>query len=1081
MRRWMWGMAIVGVLALITWALPLGDWSDGTSSPVRALRDTGTPRASRDTRPTASQHSGAGLHIRGTVVDGQGLPVAGVRVSASWPEPGQTLSELPCPEGSLKPSEDPRDPSTHGRTLPECPKEAGELIMELVGAREGEAPIHAETTTGADGAFVLEALPEGPMALWALDARGAGMRSGIPAGSAGVELVLDRGMKVGGTAMGEGAPVADVRVTVLDLSHPRFFDATSGPDGRFELGPLPEGGTYYGLVAKEGWLPQLLPLHAIHLGMTLHRPSRLAGRVLADGVPVPGAEVRMAPDGHIPSDGARGLTTDAAGRFTWTLPPGEYTLSAAHEGRYALARVTVGTASPEVALELGSALHVEGTVTDEAGRPVAGATVDVGQREGSTTSLRAVTDEKGHYGVGPVEPGTWGFTVEAPGYVDLPRARERTLGPTTGPVDLTLKRAASITGRVTDTEGRPLPGIQLAFGHPLPHEREDGISYSISPERTWTDAEGRFVLDAAKPGNYLLEAPDAPFLKASLLVRAPSRDVHLTLEPGASVEGTVVDANGLLLEGFFVDLQDPEGGEVLSLRRGQRTDTKGHFLLRGVPPGRYVLLATREQPSATRRVWRVVELSAGARMQVELRLEPERTLSGIVVDEAGQPVAGAIVRARPPQRGGPVWKRDGFRSYHGPPPGLPTGESGRFLLHGLTEATYDVSAGKAGLTLSPGRSTGGAAGEDDMLRVGADTAEVRLVLTRDAHVVGRLVGPDGAPIPSFQVNSFRINDEGGAFAYPIDSLPSGELVFEAEGVAVRVLRLEPHEGDGDLDLGVVRMSRGRALRGRVVDAETGQPLSEASLELFARANETSPGVYLQSIEEDGTFEMPQVDLEAFQVTATAEGYRRQRLTPGPGQEELTVRMDPGARVEVTVKDLQGQPLAATVEFHGQDDTVLSGRANAGQLVQRGLEPGPYTVRLSDEDDEDSLRPLFQPQRVVVPASGRLPITFQATESGATVKLRVAGGTGSYVMLFPGSVPAPARRDDVERLHVQSFTAEQRRDEATFRHVPPGRATVFFLHPDGDTRFHREELDIPTGGTLSRELSPVWRSFAADSD
>ncbi|WP_164010970.1 MSCRAMM family protein [Pyxidicoccus trucidator] len=1080
-RHWLWGSVVVGALVLVTWALPGGGWRGAPSSKTQAVRNAGTPHASR-AAATTSQRPSAGLRISGTVVDTEGVPVAGVRVSASSPEPGQTLSELPCPEGSQEPYEDPRDPSTHGRTLPECVEPARALIMELVGAREGEASIHAETTTGADGAFVLEGLPEGPMALWALDARGAGMRSGIPAGSEGVELVLDKGMTVRGTATGEDAPIADVRVTVLDLRHPRFFDATSGPDGRFELGPLPEGGTYYGLVAKEGWLPQLLPLHAIHLGMTLHRPSRLAGRVLADGVPVPGAEVRMAPDGHIPSDGARGLTTDAAGRFTWTLPPGEYTLSAAHEGRYALARVTVGTASPEVALELGTALHVEGTVSDELGRPVAGATVDAVHREASNTRLRAVTNERGHYGVGPVEPGTWGFTAEAPGHVDLQRAEERTLGPNPRPVDLTLKRAASVTGRVTDTGGRPLPGIELAFGRV--YQREDVIEYSFSPEKTWTDAEGRFVLDAEEPGDYLLEAPDAPFLEASFPVRAPSRDVHLTLEPGASVEGTVVDAQGLLLEGFFVELQDPKGEEVLHVRRGVRTDTKGHFLLRGVPPGRYVLLATREQPSATRRVWRVVELSAGARMQVELRMEPERTLSGLVVDEAGQPAAGAIVRARPPQRGGPVWKRDGFRSRHGPPPGLPTGEDGRFILHGLTEATYDVSAGKPGYTLAPERSTGGTAGEGDMLRVGAETAEVRLVLTRDAHVVGRLVGPDGAPIPRFRVSGMPFNDERGAFALPIDSLPSDELLFEAEGVAARVLRWERHAGGGDVDVGVVRMRRGRDLRGRLVDAETGKPLAHANLDLASRASHPELGpltVYSQGTGEDGTFELSDLDLEAFTVTATAEGYRKQRLTVGPEQEEVTVRMDPGARVEVTVKDLEGRPRTARVEFQGDNDAVLSGLADKGHFVQRGLKPGPYTVRLSAEDSLDRRFPVFHPQRVVVPPSGRLPITFQATAGGATVKLRVAGGTSAVVILFSGSAPPPTRLEDVGSLFAHSLTVEQPEDEATFRQVPPGRATVFVLHPDSPTRVHREELDIPTGGTLSRELSPVWRSFAADSD
>jgi hypothetical protein len=240
-------------------------------------------------------------------------------------------------------------------------------------------------------------------------------------------------------------------------------------------------------------------------------------------------------------------------------------------------------------------------------------------------------------------------------------------------------------------------------------------------------------------------------------------------------------------------------------------------------------------------------------------------------------------------------------------------------------------------------------------------------------------------------------------------------------------------------------------------------------------------VYSQGTGEDGTFELSDLDLEAFTLTATAEGYRKQRLAVGPEQEEVTVRMDAGARVEVTVKDVEGRPRTARVEFQGDNDAVLSGLAGKGHFVQRGLEPGPYTVRLSAEDFLDRRFPIFHPQRVVVPPSGRLPLTFQATAGGATVKLRVAGGTSAAVMLFPGSAPPPTRLEDVGSLFAQSLTVEQPEDEATFRQVPPGRATVFVLHPDSPTRVHREELDIPTGGTLSRELSPVWRSFGADSD
>ena len=77
-------------------------------------------------------------------------------------------------------------------------------------------------------------------------------------------------------------------------------------------------------------------------------------------------------------------------------------------------------------------------------------------------------------------------------------------------------RAASVTGRVTDTAGQPLPDIPLALMGP--DEAED----AEPRERTWTDEEGRFVLDAEAPGDYRIEVRDTPFVDTSFPVSAPS-------------------------------------------------------------------------------------------------------------------------------------------------------------------------------------------------------------------------------------------------------------------------------------------------------------------------------------------------------------------------------------------------------------------------------------------------------------------------------------------------------------------------------------------------------------------------------
>ena len=1053
-----------------------GGWDRAAPATAPEARATQASRPARVGVTASPPRPGAGLRIRGTVVDTHGAPVAGARVSASWPEPAQTLSEQPCPEGSHAPYEDPRDPRIQGRTLSDCMAWAADFVMGWVGAREGEAPVYAEATTGEDGAFVLEGLPEGPQALWAFSEDGAVMRPGIPAGTDGVELVLEPGTWAEGLVLGEGAPLAEALVTVLDAGHTRFFDATTGADGRFRVGPLPDLGSWYVFIAKEGWHPAFLDAGS-KVKVTLHRPSQLSGRVLSGGVPAPGAEVRVAPGDALPGDDAHRLTADLEGRFSLELPSGAYTLSASLGGRYALARVAEGAAS-EVVLELGSAPHVEGTVSDDAGRPVAGATVEGTPDTHTGLYLKALTGADGRYHLGPVEPGDWSFAVTAPGYLDLnhSRERDRLLGPGMGRLDFTLVRAASVTGRITDSEGHPAAGLELSFRRA---HRSDDPDDSMAQEGTQTDEDGRFVLDAEEPGDYRIEVDDTRYLGAVFSVHAPAQDVHLTLQSGASVSGTVVDARGLPLQDFWVELQDAEGEHELSLGRRAFTDTKGRFRLQGVKPGRYVVLASRETDGLTRRAWRVVELAVGATPEVELRMEPERTLSGIVVDTAGQPLAEAYVRVRPPQEDGPVWKREGRHAHHGPPLGTPTGPDGRFTLRGLTEATYDLSLFKDGYTLDHQRSSGGEFAREDLLRVVAGVAEVRMVLERDPHIVGRVVGPEGEPVARFNVNRLAMKDPKGAFAVPLYNLGPRDLVLEAEGLATRVLRVEPRPGGADLDVGVVRLSRGRTLRGQVVDAETSEPVRFAFLNLTTRtANADGHTVTLPSqvTDEHGAFALPNVDLEAFTLTVRADDYHPQAVTPGPEQEALTVRLDPGARVEVRVVDSQGRLVAARIDLHddaGQEATAAL--AKKGQHVFQGLVPGPYTVRVDATGLGHRPVPDFLPHRVVVPASGRVSLTVQAQEGGATVTVRVPVDDSESMLLLPGSVPVPTRYAVLQGLRPRSLPVQQVARGATFHHVPAGRATLFLVR-EGLATFHREELDIPAGGEVSFQPHPVWRPF-----
>ncbi|MFP2927002.1 carboxypeptidase regulatory-like domain-containing protein [Pyxidicoccus sp. 3LG] len=660
----------------------------------------------------------------------------------------------------------------------------------------------------------------------------------------------------------------------------------------------------------------------------------------------------------------------------------------------------------------------------------------------------------------------------------------RTLAPGMGSLDFTLARASSITGNVTDAEGRPVRDLTLLLLHP-------GSDDDSPLVETQTDEDGRFVLDADAPGDFRVAVRGSDHLDATFPVRAPSEDVHLTLRSGASVKGTVVDANGLPLENFLVELLDPELDEEVN--RDAMTDAQGRFQLRGVKPGRYVLQAAIESQGFMRRPWREVALGDGEQAEVELRLGPERSLSGVVVDGSGQPIDGALIRIHPPEEGVLPWKREGRNRLEGPPRGILTGPHGRFTVWHLAEPEYNVAATKEGYSFSAGRSVGGRPVKEKdpilrhvepWLRVGAESLHVRLVMERQAHVSGRLAGPAGAPLSHFILNNRPVEAPGGAFTLPLNQEGLTRLIFEAEGLPALTLEVEPGPGGANVDLGTLRMPEARTVRGRVLDQETSAPVDGAHVyittwlgkdekqPLFAAANSTS---------EDGVFELSPVDTSrpsTLHVSGT-RGYRPRKLTVTPGTEELTVLLDPGAAVEVTVTDREGRLLEAEIEFNCDGKGAVNAVATGGRLVQRALSPGPCAVsaELPGVDDGSHDRARFIPQRVVVPASGRLALTFQEAARGATVKLRAHDVKGRYILLRPGSEPPPGSVAEMMRLIALDLPAVKSVDEATFLQVPAGRATVFLLGSSEDgQRVHREELDIPAGGTVSRELQPVWRKL-----
>jgi Tfp pilus assembly protein PilF len=88
--------------------------------------------------------------------------------------------------------------------------------------------------------------------------------------------------------------------------------------------------------------------------------------------------------------------------------------------------------------------RIGGTIKDEKGQPIKGATVTAENPSATPSSFTATTDDRGRYSIIGMKSGTWTITASAPGY--QPSSGQvpiRTIGQPNPPVDFVLAPGAS--------------------------------------------------------------------------------------------------------------------------------------------------------------------------------------------------------------------------------------------------------------------------------------------------------------------------------------------------------------------------------------------------------------------------------------------------------------------------------------------------------------------------------------------------------------------------------------------------------------------------------------------------------------
>src|SRR5205814_1055600 len=105
-------------------------------------------------------------------------------------------------------------------------------------------------------------------------------------------------------------------------------------------------------------------------------------------------------------------------------------------------------------------LVVAGVVSDEEGKPIAGASVLAGADRFGSNQQPKKTDAEGKFVFPNARPGPTVLTVTAKKYA--PEQTSITVSKTNAPVEFKLKKGNVIRGKVVDTSGKPIGGAWIA-------------------------------------------------------------------------------------------------------------------------------------------------------------------------------------------------------------------------------------------------------------------------------------------------------------------------------------------------------------------------------------------------------------------------------------------------------------------------------------------------------------------------------------------------------------------------------------------------------------------------------------------
>lgn len=907
-------------------------------------------------------------------------------------------------------------------------------------------------------------------------------------------------------------------------SEPQWPEGVRGatlaePGGTFEL--LLDGGSTSAHLVTLGRYTYAMATKRVRgddVLLPVELGAWITGAVAAEGdAELEGLEVSVSPDVLGGFDVAL-LTTfnhrrdgevDAEGAFEIRGVPavGAYALHAVPERHAAYFEGGIEVVEGErreVLLQLDAGATVRGLVVDPDDRPVANARLEAIWRgvQGQTARemREATSDAEGRFTLANLGTGSVDLIVTADGLLETKLRLEPELaqGELREDVRIVMDPGLVLAGRVEYPDGSPGSGAHVTAGVDLSQfalqtgganlqgvrggdaiAGDDGafeirgVSESSFLVTAEIHEEEERVAIAADPAEDDEDAPRVLWRATRNAVDPNDGEVVLVLEELVGLRGTVVDAvTGEVVAPATVTAQlDGSGGAMgigtVRRRAEVEEDDGGAFEFDELEPASWTLTAASEGYSISAAVPVSLPLAADA-PPIVLQLEREASVTGLVVDPDGRPVAGAtVVRNYGLAERVEAQTSGTYREVF-------TESDGTFTMDGLPAGTLSFVADAEAFAASEARAVDLAHGET--------STGLRLELREGGVLTGEVFGDDGAPAPGMMVSAQLMPAYTRQLVAETDADGRFEMKPLEPGSWQVVALPNMMRGEGDVDasdtsafLGTMKMGSAT-----IVDGETthillgappenpvdvtgvvlrgGEPVEGAMVTVLPETDggDAMGALRLEVTDEEGRFDLT-LDAPAPLLVTVQSGLDAgvqnsveylERVPEGASEFELVLEL-PGGSVEGTVTDAEGRPLVGTRVSVSVDGAIPFARLgggsfvetvtdDAGRYVATDLNPGVYAVAVGGNSFIGMLGPDAVGGREV-----RLGVVVGRDErvTGVDFELEQPGGITGTVVDASGSPMAGAavfvRFEDGTLVDRMSFTTTDDAGRFAYAGLAPG--------------------------------------------